>query len=149
MTQYLKLILYTIHGVSNTRWHHLLIKFSAFYSYTTTTTVLRTSFRDHPGQPVPRRELLDFMVQGKINGGRHTDWCLPPPSPHIFYRLDALPAAQPTASKHWRQLQDARVLLNGATCTVSVPYVSVPYRTVPYRTIPFYSYSLTIIINII
>jgi len=24
----------------------------------------------------------------------------PSPSPHIFYRPDALPAAQPTASKH-------------------------------------------------
>ena len=61
-----------------------------------------------------RRELLDFMVQGKINTGRHTDHpagrhfiqtkqCPPPPSPHILYRPDALPAAQPTASKHWRQ----------------------------------------------
>jgi len=61
-----------------------------------------------------RRELLDFTVQGKINRGIHSDhpagchsiWtnqCPPPPSPHIFYRLDALPAAQPTASKHWRQ----------------------------------------------
>jgi len=29
------------------------------------------------------------------------------PAPHhlVFYRLDALPAAQPTASKHWRHLQ--------------------------------------------
>ena len=28
------------------------------------------------------------------------------PAPHhsVFYRLDALPAAQPTASKHWRQI---------------------------------------------
>jgi len=61
-----------------------------------------------------RRELLDFMVQGKINRGRHTNHqagrhsiqtnqCPPPPSP-IFYRPDALPAAQPTLSKHWRQL---------------------------------------------
>jgi len=61
------------------------------------------------------RELLDFMVQGKINRGRRTDHpagchsirtdqCPPLPSPHIFYRPDALPAAQPTASKHWRQL---------------------------------------------
>jgi len=25
--------------------------------------------------------------------------------PHIFYRMDALPAAQPTVSKHWRQNQ--------------------------------------------
>jgi len=60
-----------------------------------------------------RRELLDFMVQGKINRGRHTDHpagchsiqtnpCPPPPSP-IFYRPDALPAAQPTVSKHSRK----------------------------------------------
>jgi len=62
-----------------------------------------------------RRELLDFMVQGKINRGRHTDHpagrhsirtnqCPTPPSPHFFYRPDALPAAQSTVSKHWRQL---------------------------------------------
>jgi len=46
-----------------------------------------------------RREFLDFMVQGKINRGRHTDHlaghhsirikqCPPPPSP-TFYRPDA------------------------------------------------------------
>jgi len=61
-----------------------------------------------------RREPLDFMVQGKINRGRYTDHlagrhsirtnqCLPLPSPY-FYRPGALPAAQPTVSKHWRQL---------------------------------------------
>jgi len=76
----------------------------------TTTTVLRPLFRDHPGEPVPEEKLLDFVVQGKINRGTHTDHpdgrhsirtnqCPPPPSP-IFYRLDALPAAQPTVSKH-------------------------------------------------
>jgi len=54
-------------------------------------------------------------MQRKINRGRHTDHsagrhsirtkqCPPPPSPDIFYGPDALPAAQPTASKHWRQL---------------------------------------------
>jgi len=43
------------------------------------------------------------MVQGEINRGRHTDHpagchsirtneCPPPPSPHIFYGPDALPA---------------------------------------------------------
>jgi len=35
-----------------------------------TTTVLRPFFRDHPGA---RRELLDFMVQEKINRDRHTN----------------------------------------------------------------------------
>jgi len=85
------------------------------------------------------------MVQGKINRGRHIDHPTgrhfirtnqrpPPPSPH-FYRSDALPAAQPTASKHRRQLahsdkgEDARVLLNGDTCTVSVHKLSVHYTT--------------------
>ena len=62
-----------------------------------------------------RRELLDFTVQGKINRGRHTDHlvghysiqtnqCPSPPS--HFYRQDALPAAQPTASKHWRLINN-------------------------------------------
>jgi len=36
---------------------------------------------------------------GATRSGLTSD-CLPPPSPHIFYRPDALPAAQPTASKH-------------------------------------------------
>jgi len=64
---------------------------------TTTTTVLRPFFRDHPCEPVPE-ENLDFMVQGKINRGRHTDHpagrrsirtnqCQPPPSPHFFTGL--------------------------------------------------------------
>jgi len=72
-------------------------------------------FLGPPGWAGARRKLLDFMVQGKINKGRHTDHpaerhsigtnqCVPPPPSHIFYRPDALPAAQPTASKHWRQL---------------------------------------------
>ena len=80
-----------------------------------TTTVLRLFFLGPPGWAGARRELLDFMVQGKINRGRHTDHpaghhsiqtnqCSPPPSsPYTFFRPDALPAAQPTASKHWRQ----------------------------------------------
>jgi len=50
-------------------------------------------FPGQPGWADTRRELLDFMVQGKINRGRHTDhpagchsiWtnqCPPPSSPH-------------------------------------------------------------------
>ena len=98
-------------------------------------------FLGPPGWAGARRELLDFMVQGKINRGGHTDHpaechsirtnqCPPPPSPHIFYGPDGLSAAQPTASKHWRQLahsdygEDARVLLNGVTYTVSIQHQS-------------------------
>jgi len=70
-------------------------------------------FPGPPGWAGARRELLDFMVQEKINRGRHnhpagrhsirTNQCPPSPSP-IFYRPDALPAAEPTVSKQWRQL---------------------------------------------
>ena len=67
-------------------------------------------FPEPPGCAGARRELLDFMVQGKINRGRHsnhpagrhsiqTNQCPPPPSPHVFYRPDALHATQPTVSK--------------------------------------------------
>ena len=49
-----------------------------------------------PGWAGARKELLDFMVQGKINRDRHTDHpaghhsirtnqCPPPPSPQYFY----------------------------------------------------------------
>jgi len=66
-------------------------------------------FPGPPGWAGARREPLDFMVQGTINRGRHTDHlagrhsirtnqCPPPPSPIFFYRPDALPAAQPTVS---------------------------------------------------
>jgi len=61
----------------------------------THTTILRPFFRDHPSEPVPEKKLLDIMVQGKINRGRHTDHpagrhsiltsqCPPPPSPNFF-----------------------------------------------------------------
>jgi len=108
---------------------------------TTTTTILRPFFPGPPSWAGARRKLPDFMVQAKINRGRHTDHPTGRHSvrtnqcPHllhrIFYRPDALPAAQPTVSKHWKQLahseygEDTRVLLNGVTCTVSVPLPDV------------------------
>jgi len=73
-------------------------------------------FQGPPGWAGARREHLDFMVQvqGEINRGRHIDHPAGAnPSglnsahldhPPIFYGSDALPAAQPTVSKHWRQL---------------------------------------------
>ena len=64
-------------------------------------------FPGPPGSAGARRELLDFMVQGEINWGRNTDHPAGRHStstiPHIFYGPDALPAAQPTVSRHWRQ----------------------------------------------
>ena len=40
---------------------------------TTTTTILWPCFPGPPGWDGARRELLDLMVQGEINRGRHTD----------------------------------------------------------------------------
>jgi len=68
-------------------------------------------FWDYLAEPVPEEKLLDFMAHGEINRGRHTDHpagrhsirtnqCRPPPSSPIFHRPDALPAAQPTVSRH-------------------------------------------------
>jgi len=59
----------------------------------------------------PTSCLLDFYGAGEDNGGRGTDspcgWhpnrtngAPTPATPKVVYRPDALPAAQPTASKH-------------------------------------------------
>jgi len=59
---------------------------------TTTTTVLRPFLWHYPGELVPEEKLLDFMAQGEINRGSHTDHpaghhsirtnqCPPPSSP--------------------------------------------------------------------
>ena len=67
-------------------------------------------FPGPPGWAGARRELLDFMAQGRINRGRHTDHpagrhsirtnqC-PSIIPHIFYGPVALPAAKPTVSEY-------------------------------------------------
>jgi len=80
-----------------------------------TQTVLENHHHNHfmalfpgpPGWDGARRELLDFMVQGKINRGRHIDHpagChsirsnqfLPPPFPHIF--TGQMPSCRPTNS---------------------------------------------------
>jgi len=58
-------------------------------------------FPGPPGWAGARRELLDFMVQGKINRGRHTDHpagrhsiqtnqCPPPSFPHFFVLCTAV-----------------------------------------------------------
>ena len=82
---------------------------------TTTTTILRPFFRDHPGEPVPEENFWTLWCKGRLTeADTPTIRMGATPSglvtsahlhhPHIFYRPDALPAAQPTASKHRRQL---------------------------------------------
>ena len=80
-----------------------------------TTTVLRPFFRDHPGDPVPEENFWTLWCKGRLTEADTltirlgatpsglTSAHLHHPH-HSFYRPDALPAAQPMASKHWRQL---------------------------------------------
>jgi len=106
----------------------------------TYTTILWPFFRDHPGEPVPEENFWTLWCKGRFTeadtltiqlgatpSGLTSAYLRQPP--HMFYRPDALPATQPTVSKNWRQLahsdkgEDARVLLNDVTCTVSVPCI--------------------------
>jgi len=77
---------------------------------TTTTTVLRPFFRDHLGELVPEENFWTLWCKGRLTeADTQTIRLSATPSgltsahlhhPPIFYRPDALPAAQPTVSKH-------------------------------------------------
>ena len=80
----------------------------------TTTTILRPFFRDHPGEPVPEENFWTLWCKGRLTeADTPTVRMGATPSgltsahlhhPPVFYRPDALPATQPTVTKHWRQL---------------------------------------------
>ena len=81
--------------------------------HTTTTTVLRPFFWDHPGELVPEENFWTLWCKGRLTEADTLTILMgATPSgltsahlhhPPIFYRPDALPAAQLTMSKHWRQ----------------------------------------------
>ena len=65
-------------------------------------------FRDYPGKLVLKQETvsgsgISWAICKTASRSRH----IATPAPHhsVFYRPDALPATQPTASKHWRQVR--------------------------------------------
>jgi len=77
----------------------------------THTTILQPFFRDHPGELVPEENFWTLWCKGRLaEADTPTIQLGATPSgltiahlqhPAIFfYRPDALPAAQPTASKH-------------------------------------------------
>ena len=97
--------------------HYLLLHCvccsTAYHNTHTHTTVLRPFFRDHPGEPVPEENLWTLWCKRRLTEADTLTirpGAIPsgPTIAHlhhpIFYRPDALPAAQPTVSKHWRQL---------------------------------------------
>jgi len=78
------------HNYTNNKYYHY-----NYYTHTTHTQPFYGLFPGPPGWVSARRELLNFMVQGKINRCRHTDHparrhsirtnqCPPPPSPMFF-----------------------------------------------------------------
>ena len=79
-----------------------------------TTTVLWPFFRDHTGEPVPEENFGTLWCKGRLTEADTLTIRLgATPSglisvhlhhPPYFYRPDAIPATQPTASKYWRQL---------------------------------------------
>jgi len=77
------------------------------HTYTQQNNRLTALFPGPPGWAGTRRELLDFVVQGRINRGRHTDHPAgrhsirtnqypPPPSPHFLQA--GCPSCHPTNS---------------------------------------------------
>jgi len=71
------------------------------------TTVLWPFFRDHPGELVPEQNFWTLWCKGRLTEADTPTMGATPSrlsSAHlhhpIFYRPDALPAAQPTVSKH-------------------------------------------------
>jgi len=100
---------------SHAHFRHSHIPNSRAFNTTTTTTVLRPFFRDHPGEPVPEENFWTLWCKRRLTeadtppiqlgatpSGLSSKQCPPPPSTHVFYRPDALPAT--TVSKALRQL---------------------------------------------
>jgi len=89
--------------------HMRRITFLCTHTHTHTHNRFTALFPGPPGWAGARRELLDFMVQGKINTGKHTDHpagrhsirtnqCPPPPSPIFTGRNAGCPSCHPTNS---------------------------------------------------
>jgi len=95
-----------LHKVTDTHTHN---RFTALLEYVGTTRVSRYQ----KGKTRQVKTNLDLLEQ-EIVSGSGICWTIckvctssqtTTPTFHhsVFYRPDALPAAQPTASKHWRQ----------------------------------------------
>jgi len=107
--QCLSMLLFTFYVTMHSAWVVCLCQYIIICYLHHATTVLRPFFRDHPGEPVPEENFWTLWCKGRLT---QADTQTTPSGltsahlhhPPIFYRPDALPAAQPTVSKHWRQL---------------------------------------------
>ena len=111
LTYYASLL---IHLLNTTAGTHLYFVFHSTQLPGTnyTTPVLMASFPGQPGQASTHNldctEARDSEWQwhqlGICKSAPHSrQITMPAPHHSVFYRPDALPAAQPTASRHWRQ----------------------------------------------
>jgi len=98
----------------------LRIRFWTINTFTHThthTPVWRHFVRDYPGWAGTRKvKPISILLKQEALSGSGVSWAIcksaprsrqiTTPAPHYsdFYRLDALPVAQPTASKHWRDI---------------------------------------------
>ena len=134
-------------GCTTSKFKKFWFNHPSFYHH---TTVLRP-FLGPPGWAGARKELLDFMVQGKIYRGRRTDspdghhsirtkQCPPPPSP-IFLQAGC-PSCHPTNSvkalkatstfglgrRRYSSPQRCYLHCLRTICTISAPFFRSPYR---------------------
>ena len=97
------------------------------HTHTNTHKHFTALFPGPPRWAGARRELLDFMVQGKINRGRHTGYpagchcirikqCPPPPSPNFFVQARCPSYYQTNSVK---ALKAASAFLLGRRCNSS------------------------------
>ena len=119
---------------SSTTWATCLFGLWQHYHHHNRFTAL---FLGPPGWAGARRELLDFMVQGKINRDRHTDrpagrhsirtnQCPPPPS--HFYRPDGLilspnQQCQSTAGNQRIRIREKTLEFSSAVLPAPSPYL--------------------------
>ena len=104
-------------------WTSDLLNFFMCFSiivFTHTHTRLMALFPGLPGWSGTRKvKPIQILLKQETVSGSGISWArcksaprsrqITMPAPHhsVFYRLDALPAAQPTASKHWRHKHSA------------------------------------------
>ena len=94
-------------------------------THTHTHTRLTALFPGLPGSSGTRKaKPIWILMKQEIVSGSGISWAIckfapssrqiTMPAPHhsVFYRPDALPAAQPTASKHWRQIASVWTKIN-------------------------------------
>ena len=101
--------------------------------HTHTHTPVQWRFvRAYPGEPVPVKvKPIWILLKQETVSGSGISWAICKSAPRsrqttmpathhsVFYRPDALPAAQPTASKHWRQVTTLQATWNALTFSPS------------------------------